>query len=539
MTREKKQSFMQGIMTLMFSQVLIKISGLVYKLYLTNKNGFGDAGNAIYNSGFQIYALLLTIASIGVPNAVAKLISEKLSIGDNRGAQKVFKVSFAVFSLVGFVGSVILFLASEFLANEWLQIPEAKLTLMILAPSIFFVSLISVFRGYFNGHENMRPMAKSQIIEQLTKTICTLIIVEYICLSMGYQGTTGIMAAGANLATTIATFISCVYLFFLYSENNKNNKLYVADCYYKSERVIKILKKIIIIAMPLTISAILGSLNKNIDSFTVVRALKTFMTEEQAKIQYGMLSGKIDTLVTFPLSFNMAFATALVPAISAAKARGDKERIEKRISFSLLVTILIGLPCTIGMMTFAKPILEVLFPNASSGEYIYRISSASIIFITIEQTVNGALQGLGKASVPVMALSSGIFVKLLLNLTLVKINPNIFMFGGVAGAALATVICHIISMTISFTILKKTVKIKFNILKFIIKPIIASILMGILGLYIYNQLRSIIMQIIAIILSIIVAVAIYVIALFVFKIFDKEELYMLPFYSKLTKKHNC
>lgn len=539
MTREKKQSFMQGIMTLMFSQVLIKISGLVYKLYLTNKNGFGDAGNAIYNSGFQIYALLLTIASIGVPNAVAKLISEKLSIGDNRGAQKVFKVSFAVFSFVGFVGSVILFLASEFLANEWLQIPEAKLTLMILAPSIFFVSLISVFRGYFNGYENMRPMAQSQIIEQLTKTICTVIIVEYICLSMGYQGTTGIMAAGANLATTIATFISCVYLFFLYSEKMKNNKVYVADCYYKSERVIKILKKIIIIAMPLTISAILGSLNKNIDSFTVVRALKTFMTEEQAKIQYGMLSGKIDTLVTFPLSFNMAFATALVPAISAAKARGDKERIEKRISFSLLVTILIGLPCTIGMMTFAKPILEVLFPNASSGEYIYRISSASIIFITIEQTVNGALQGLGKASVPVMALSIGIFVKLLLNLTLVKINPNIFMFGGVAGAALATVICHIISMTISFTILKKTVKIKFNILKFIIKPIIASILMGILGLYIYNQLRSIIMQIIAIILSIIVAVAIYVIALFVLKIFDKEELYMLPFYSKLTKKHNC
>lgn len=539
MTREKKQSFMQGIMTLMFSQVLIKISGLVYKLYLTNKNGFGDAGNAIYNSGFQIYALLLTIASIGVPNAVAKLISEKLSIGDNRGAQKVFKVSFAVFSLVGFVGSVILFLASEFLANEWLQIPEAKLTLMILAPSIFFVSLISVFRGYFNGYENMRPMAQSQIIEQLTKTICTVIIVEYICLSMGYQGTTGIMAAGANLATTIATFISCVYLFFLYSEKMKNNKVHVADCYYKSERVIKILKKIIIIAMPLTISAILGSLNKNIDSFTVVRALKTFMTEEQAKIQYGMLSGKIDTLVTFPLSFNMAFATALVPAISAAKARGDKERIEKRISFSLLVTILIGLPCTIGMMTFAKPILEVLFPNASSGEYIYRISSASIIFITIEQTVNGALQGLGKASVPVMALSIGIFVKLLLNLTLVKINPNIFMFGGVAGAALATVICHIISMTISFTILKKTVKIKFNIIKFIIKPIIASILMGILGLYIYNQLRSIIMQIIAIILSIIVAVAIYVIALFVLKIFDKEELYMLPFYSKLTKKHNC
>ena len=161
MSKEKKQSFMQGIITLMFSQVIIKILGLFYKLYLTNKSGFGDAGNAIYNSGFQIYALLLTISSIGVPNAVAKLISEKLSVGDNRGAQKIFKVAFAFFSVVGFTGSALLFCGSDFIANVWLQIPEAKLTLIILAPSIFFVSLISVLRGYFNGHENMKPMAQS------------------------------------------------------------------------------------------------------------------------------------------------------------------------------------------------------------------------------------------------------------------------------------------------------------------------------------------------------------------------------------------
>ena len=143
MSKEKKQSFMQGIITLMFSQVIIKILGLFYKLYLTNKNGFGDAGNAIYNSGFQIYALLLTISSVGVPNAVAKLISEKLSVGDNRGAQKIFKVAFAFFSVVGFTGSALLFCGSDFIANVWLQIPEAKLTLIILAPSIFFVCVFN------------------------------------------------------------------------------------------------------------------------------------------------------------------------------------------------------------------------------------------------------------------------------------------------------------------------------------------------------------------------------------------------------------
>lgn len=536
MLKEKKQSFMQGIITLMFSQVLIKILGLIYKLYLTNKKGFGDTGNAIYNSGFQIYALLLTISSIGVPNAVAKLISEKLSVEDSIGAQKIFKVALAFFSIVGFLGSVLLFFGSEFIANVWLQIPEAKLTLMILAPSIFFVSLISVFRGYFNGYENMKPMAESQTIEQLSKTVCTIAIVELVCFLMGYQETTEIMAAGANLATTIATFISFIYLFYLYSKKIKYDKKTGICEHYRSTKTIDIVKKIIVIAMPLTISAILGSLNKNIDSFTVVRGLKTFMSEEQAKMQYGILSGKIDTLVTFPLSFNIALATALVPAISAAKARGDNSSIEKRISLSMLVTILIGLPCSLGMIIFAKPILEMLFPNASSGEFIYQISSISIIFITIEQTVNGALQGLGKVNAPVISLLFGVTVKLILNLILVKINPDNFILGGVAGAAVATVICHVISMTISFIILRKNVKFKFSILKFIIKPVFASFIMGISGLYMYNFLKSIIMQNIAILLAIIFAIVIYIITVIIIKIFNKSELQMLPICRNIKQK---
>lgn len=479
MSKEKKQSFMQGIITLMFSQVLIKILGLFYKLYLTNKNGFGDAGNAIYNSGFQIYALLLTISSIGVPNAVAKLISEKLSVGDNRGAQKIFKVAFAFFSVVGFTGSALLFCGSDFIANVWLQIPEAKLTLIILAPSIFFVSLISVLRGYFNGHENMKPMAQSQTIEQFTKTICTVAIVELICFFMGNKDTTAVMAAGANLATSIATFIGFIYLIYLYNKKERYIK-FNKPKYHRQERTVEIVKKIIIIAMPLTFSAILGSLNKNIDSFTVVRGLKTFLTEEQAKIQYGILSGKIDTLVTFPLSFNIALATALVPAVSAAKARGDYKSIEKRVSFAILITILIGLPCSVGMVVFAKPILQMLFPNASSGEFIFQISSISIVFITLEQTINGALQGLGKFKVPVIALSIGVSIKLILNLILVKVNPDSFVLGGVAGAAFATVMCHVISMFISLIALSKNIKIKFDLSKYFIKPILASSSMGII-----------------------------------------------------------
>ena len=315
MENEKKQSFMQGIMTLMFSQVIIKIFGLIYKLYLTNRKGFGDTGNAIYNSGFQIYALLLTLSSIGVPNAVAKMISERNSIGDSNSANKIFNVAFGLFSIIGFFGACILFFGAGYISQKWLQIPEAEISLIILAPSIFFVSLISVLRGYFNGHENMKPMAKSQTIEQLAKTIFTISLVELVCFAMGDKQTTKYMAAAANLSTTIATFISFLYLFSLYILKKRKKRNNAVKRMLTTREIIK---NIIVIAMPLTISAILGALNKNIDSFTVVRNLKSFMSEEQAKIQYGILSGKVDTLVMFPLSFNIAFATALVPAISAA-----------------------------------------------------------------------------------------------------------------------------------------------------------------------------------------------------------------------------
>lgn len=527
MSNKKKQSFVQGIMTLMFSQVVIKIFGMIYKLYLTNKQGFGDAGNAIYSSGFQIYALLLTISSIGVPNAVAKLISEKLSVGDNKGAQKVFKVAFATFAVIGFCASVLLFVNAKFIANTWLQIQEAELTLTILAPSIFFVSLISVLRGYFNGYENMKPMAKSQTIEQITKTILTVVIVEIICFFIGTQGTVEIMAAGANLATTMATIICFLYLVKLYLKTRKENTTQYG--YHKRTRTIDVIKNILIIAMPMTLSAVLGSLNKNIDSVTVVRGLKTFLSEEEAQIQYGILSGKIDTLVTLPLSFNIAFATALVPAISAAKAKGNIESIKKRITFSILVTILVGLPCSVGMIIFAKPILEMLFPNASSGAFIFQISSIGIVFMMVEQNINGALQGLGKVSVPVISLSIGVSIKLLINLILVKINPNEFVLGGVAGAAFGTVVCHIISMSISFIILKNTINVKFKFTKFILKPFIASGVMGILSFYTYKLLKGIIIQNIAIIVSVLFAVAIYAIEVVILNIFDKEEIQMLPF----------
>lgn len=399
----KKESFMQGVLTLIFSQVLIKILGLVYTLYLTNREGFGDKGNGICASGYQIYAMLLTISSIGVPSAISKLVSERVAVGDHKGAHRIFKIAFATFAVIGLVGSLLLFFGANIIANDWLQIPEAEMTLVALSPAIFFVAVASVMRGYFNGRQCLKIGARSQTLEQIFKTLLTIIVVEIVAILSNVS--TQWMAAGANLATTLATFLGFAYLMLYYRTRRKEIALEIkATVNYKYERVLTIIKRILIVSIPIALTAIMSSINKNIDSFTVVRSLKQFLPEDIATAQYGILGGKVDTLTSLPLSINVAFATALVPAISAAKAKKDNETITKRTSFSLLLSMLIGLPCTVGMFVFSGQILNLLFPKASDGAVILQISSLTIIFTILDQTINGALQGYGKLTIPTISL---------------------------------------------------------------------------------------------------------------------------------------
>lgn len=528
-TKIKKNGFIQGIVILIISQGLTKILGLVYTLYLVNREGFGDSGNAIYASGYQIYAMLLTLSSIGVPNAISKMVSERLAVGDFKSANRIFKISLATFSFIGLTGTAVLFLGAHYIANVLLQIPEAQITLKVLSPAIFFVSVASVLKGYFNGMENMEGTAKSQIIEQAGKTCLTIIIVEFIAhLS---KTSTKYMAAGATIATTVATFLGFIYLvYYYYLCRKKIGSDIHKSVNYKYERVSTIIKNILKVSIPIALSSIMASLTKNIDSITVVRELKKFLSISEAKIQYGILSGKIETLVAFPLSFNLAFATALVPAISAANATRNFKQIREKISFSLLIGIIIGIPCTIGMIIYAKQILDLLFPNANKGIEILQISSISIVFVILAQTISGALQGLGKELIPAKAFGIGIIIKIICNIILIKI-PSV----GIKGAAIGTVLCNLVAFVISYKYLKNITNIKLNFIKYVLKPIIASIIMCICSYWILILLQGIIPGKLVTIITLISAVIIYFITIIILKLFSEEDILKLPLGSKIYK----
>ena len=299
---------------------------------------------------------------------------------------------------------------------------------------------------------------------------------------------------------------------------------------YKYESVKTIVKKILKVSVPLTLSSIMTSFNKNIDSFTVKRILSTYMASDVATRLYGQLSGKVDTLTNLPLAINIAFATALVPAISAAKAKNDKETATKRTSFSLLTSMLIGLPCVVGMIVFAQPILNLLYPNANEGALLLQLISVSVIFSILDQTINGALQGFGKVIVPAVALGIGVIVKLILNLILLPV-PELNVYG----AAIGSIACHMVAFLIVFNILKRNVKLNLPFKKFILKPALATGIMAVCSYTMFLILNSIIPGNGATIISMLFAVIIYVLSVVVLKIYNKEDIYMLPKGEKIYK----
>jgi len=517
----KKETFIQGILALMFSQVLIKIFGLVQTLYLTNRDGFADKGNSIYMNGYHIYALLLAISSIGVPNAIAKLVAERLAIGDNKGVQRIFRIALATFAVIGFAGTALLFFGAKHIAFNVLYVPEAEHTIRTLAPAIFFVSISSVMRGYFNGRQEMEATSKSQTFEQVFKTVLTVALVEFAVVATNKN--TVAMATFATIATSLATMLSFIYLVIFYKRARKHISI-ENEPGIESEKgsVKEIVKKILAVSIPISLSSILSSINKNIDSFTVVRILKPKLGETANKL-YGILSGKVDVLTSMPLAFNIAFATALVPAISAARIKKDTDTINNRISFSLLVTLLIALPCTAGMAIYAEGILKLLFPAASDGTVLLAISALTIIFTALAQTINGALQGLGKVKVPAIALGCGVLVKLITNIVLIPID-GIYA----NGAAIGSVLCHIVSFSIVYITLRRTVKLEFKLHRLIIRPIIATLIMSAFSYGAYLLVSNVSGIRIATLSAIVIAVISYAISIVLLKIFSKDDILMLP-----------
>jgi len=526
----KKESFIKGILILFASQMIIKLLGLVYRVVITNLDGFGDDGNSYYGAAYQIYTVILAIATVGIPSAMSKLVAEKVAIGNTKGAHKIYRTGLSLFFAIGLVCTLLMIIFAPAMAN-YVKNPGLEYSLWALAPSVLLVAISSVIRGYFQGYCNMKPQAVSQVIDQVVKCVFTIL------LAIAFVGHDAkIMAAAATLGATIGTTVSMFYLIFYYGFKRKELKQLISESENDEieERRKTIVRKIISLSIPISFGAVITSMAGMVNLLTVMPRLLTIpgMTNESARAMYGIISGKSDTLLNLPLAINIAFATSLVPNISAALAVNDKKGAAKKISFSIFSTILIVLPAAVGISVLSDPLIKMLFPNAPEGGFYLTVSSYAVVFMALSQTLNGSLQGMGKVYIPAIAIITGAVIKYISNYILVAI-PEINMMG----AAYSTIICYFVAAMISFISLTRQIKLDLSFSKYILKPIIAVVAMGTSAYYSHYFLLEIVnSNTIATLSAICIAIVVYGIMLLALNIFDSEELARIPIINKFLVK---
>ena len=535
--KQKKQvSFMKNVLMLMIAQILIKLLGFIYRLVIINIEGFGDIGNGYYSTGYQIYSLLLTLSSVGIPTVISKLVSERVAIGDHKGAHRIFTTALKMFACIGIVMSLGLFFGAEFMAKNIINVEGVEYTLMVLAPAIMFVAAGAVLRGYFAGLGTMKPTSVTQTLEQFLNCLLTI---TFVYLAVGQD--TAIMAAAGNLSSTIAIIIAFIYIVIFY---RKQRKEILEDCKNQTvetetKTTKQILKIIFAISIPMTIGSLVAELNGTIDTLTVSNCIqKAFQgvieggkeaLETKAMQLSGMVS-KIETIIRLPLAINAAFCTALVPAIAASLAKKDKETAVKRLSFSFFFTIIIIAPCAVGFISLAEPILKTIYPNSYEGAGILAITSISMTFVALSYVINGGLYGLGKTHVPAIALAIGAGVKTILNIILVS-NPKINIYG----SPISSTVCQAINFTICFFVLRKYIKIDIKFTKHILKPVFSALVMGVVAYGTHHILLGTIGNSKATIIAILVGIITYGAMIIITKTLNKEDLYMVPFGTKIYK----
>ena len=248
---------------------------------------------------------------------------------------------------------------------------------------------------------------------------------------------------------------------------------------------------------------------------------------EQLAMQSTGILSKVDNIINLPIAINLAFSTALVPAISESIARKEYDVASKRLSFSLFASIIIIVPCAIGFICLSNQILNLIYPNAPDGANIMKLSAISMIFIALSQTINGGLYGLNKVLTPAIALAIGAVIKLILNIILIS-NPDI----NIVGAPISSIICQVIAFIICYKALISKIKLRIPPKK-IIKTVISGMIMGISVYFINVKLNNAISPNVSTIISILFGAIIYVVAILGLKILSKEDILMIPFGTKI------
>ena len=537
---QKQNSFFGGAAILAAGILIVKLIGMFYKIPLINI--IGEAGAADFNNAYNIYAVLLTVSTAGLPVAVSKLVSEANALDRRNQVRRTFRLALVLFLALGLISFLVMFFRADALAGM-MNDSKAAAGIRALAPAVVCVGCLAALRGYSQGHSNMAPTSVSQIIEAL----CKLVVGLGLAFWLVKQGKDpDVAAAGAITGVTVGTVVALAYMVldFLLSRGREDTR--GTD---RPDSAGSILANILKIAVPITLSSSMVGIVTVIDSSLVQGQLQSALdlTEQASRTLYGNYSGALN-IYNLPTSLMAAITASVIPAVSAALARRDRRGAARITGSALRITALLSFPMGVGLFVLGTPIIRLLFPKlnvAVAGPLLSTLGIATP-FVCMVLVCNSVLQAHGFINLPVIVMVLGGIVKIVNNYNLVGAI-------GIAGAPVGNILCFGLALALDLVVITRVIPNRPRLLPIFAKPAVASAVMGGAAWAVYGLLSRILSSeqvdqagqtvravsrmgnAAGIFLAIAVAGVVYLVLVIALRAISRDDLALMPKGDKLAR----
>lgn len=559
-TQPKKQNFLHGAVLLTAATAIVKLIGAVYKIPL--QAILGKIGYSYFSSAYDIYTLLLLISTAGLPVAMSRMISQASSLGDAAQTRRVYNTSRAIFFIIGAVSTALMMVFCKALAKSQEQ-PDAALAIFCLAPCAFLMSVVSTYRGFFQGQGNMIPTSKSQVLEAVVKLGAGLAGAVLI-LQLG--GTIPMAAAGAILGVTLSCAISVVYLFMVFHKTAQPEILEQNQPIFCGNTA----KRLLAIAVPITIGAaglqllivaetslymnrlvalldsgaLKGELVSVLEAEVLADAAKAGKTLTTAELHSGIAASMkgiynfSQTIYNLPNSLITPITISIIPAITACLTLHDDRGVRANSESAARVTGLLSLPCAVGLIVLSKPIMGLLGGytgvQLDFAAKLLSLLGISVFMRALVLFTNALMQANGHANIPVVNMLCCGGVRMVLVYLLVG-NPKI----GLLAVPALTALGNLATATLNLICMAKVLPQKSAIVRNVLRPLIPSLLMGAVAYGSWQLILRVLGENCSRLIQcggpILIAIIVYVISAAWLKSITKEDCMLLPKGDKIAK----
>ncbi len=535
MTKEKKTSSVivqAGILAA--ASILVRIIGLLYRSPLTAI--IGDEGNGYYGSAYNIYTVVLLISSYSVPSAISKLMAQKIAVGEYKNAQKVFHAALFYAVIVGFAASMFLYFGAGILVTQ-----NAIPVLRIFAPTIFLFAILGVLRGYFQANQTMVQTSVSQILEQIVNAVVSigaawLLMRQVATADASTQARYGAMGSALGTGAGVATAL--IFMAIAYARDHGYFMGRIrADQNRKEENFSRVLKLTVMVITPFILSSFILNLTTSMNQtiyYKMMLAPDNYNEAEVATL-YGLFSNKAVVITNIPISIATAVSAAIIPNISTSFATGDLRETKKRAVNAVRMTLIVAVPCAVGLMALSRPITMLLFPQWETlrmASNLLSILAVTVIFYSVSTITNAVLQAIGRMRQPLISAGIALIVQTgVLTVLLKATSLNIYAL------VVVSILYSGLIWVINELFMGKYLRMRVHYFKVYGKPVFAALVMGAAALLVYRGMyfvighlspRTYFVNLLSVIPAIFVAIIVYFFVLIRIGGVKKKDIMQLP-----------